>query len=216
MLYPTEYFESMNTVLIQEVGRYNKLLSIMHKSLYELQRALKGLVVLSADLEAMADACFDQRVPSLWAKTAYPSLKPLGSWYKDLLQRLEFLANWVEKGLPSSFWISGFYFPQGFLTAILQNYARKMKIPIDTVSFSFVILDYTVEDLTMISKPSNGCYLYGLYLEGARWDKINQGIYIHIHIYIYIHIYIHICIYLYIHVYKYLHINILTNIHYDH
>jgi dynein heavy chain len=197
MLYPTEYFESMNTVLIQEVGRYNKLLSIMHKSLYELQRALKGLVVLSADLEAMADACFDQRVPSLWAKTAYPSLKPLGSWYKDLLQRLEFLANWVEKGLPSSFWISGFYFPQGFLTAILQNYARKMKIPIDTVSFSFVILDYTVEDLTMISKPSNGCYLYGLYLEGARWDKINQGIYIHIYIYIYTYIYTYLYVLIY-------------------
>ena len=34
---------------------------VMHISLRELQRALKGLVVLSADLEAMGNACFDQR-----------------------------------------------------------------------------------------------------------------------------------------------------------
>lgn len=33
----------------------------MHISLRELQRALKGLVVLSAELEAMGNACFDQR-----------------------------------------------------------------------------------------------------------------------------------------------------------
>jgi dynein heavy chain, axonemal len=53
MLYPTDYHESMNTVLVQECQRYNRLLAVMHVSLRELQRALKGLVVLSAELEAM-------------------------------------------------------------------------------------------------------------------------------------------------------------------
>ena len=34
----------------------------MHLSLRDLQRALKGFVVLSAELEAMGNACFDQRL----------------------------------------------------------------------------------------------------------------------------------------------------------
>lgn len=168
MLYPTDYFESMNTVLVQEGQRYNSLIHVLHVSLRELQRALKGLVVLSAELEAMGNACFDQRVPVGWTKVAYPSLKPLGPWFKDLMQRLDFLTTWIDKGVPNAYWISGFFFPQGFLTACLQNYARKYRYPIDTVSFSFVMKDEALEEL---SKASDGCYVYGLFLEGARWDK---------------------------------------------
>jgi dynein heavy chain len=141
----------------------------MHSSLKDLQRALKGLVVLSAELEAMGNACFDQRVPSAWTSAAYPSMKPLGSWFKDLLLRLKFIKSWIDVGLPPAFWISGFFFPQGFLTAILQNYARKYKYPIDTVTFSFLMLGQTVEELD--EKPLDGSYIYGLFLEGARWDK---------------------------------------------
>ncbi len=141
----------------------------MHFSLRELQRALKGLVVLSAELEAMGNAVFDQRVPSAWSAAAYPSLKPLTPWFKDFLQRLTFLSTWVEQGIPGVFWVSGFFFPQGFLTAILQNYARKYRFPIDTVSFSFVMKDELAEDIKQ--KPEDGCYIYGLFLEGARWDK---------------------------------------------
>lgn len=141
----------------------------MHFSLRELQRALKGLVVLSAELEAMGNAVFDQRVPSSWTAAAYPSLKPLTPWFKDLLQRLTFVSNWVEQGIPAVFWVSGFFFPQGFLTAILQNYARKYRFPIDTVSFSFVMRDEIAQDITV--KPDDGCFIYGLFLEGARWDK---------------------------------------------
>ena len=81
-----------------------------------------------------------------------------------MLQRLEFLTKWIENGVPSSFWVSGFYFPQGFLTAILQNYARKWKYPIDTVSFSFIMKPETVEELYL--KPDDGCFVYGLFLEG--------------------------------------------------
>jgi dynein heavy chain len=66
------------------------------------------------------NAVFDQRVPASWTSVAYPSLKPLAPWFKDLLQRLEFLTTWVENGIPSVYWISGFFFPQGFTTATLQ------------------------------------------------------------------------------------------------
>ena len=45
--YPIQYKESMSTVLNQEVIRYNRLLAVLHSTLAEVIKALKGLVVMS-------------------------------------------------------------------------------------------------------------------------------------------------------------------------
>jgi len=57
--YPTMYEESMNTVLLQECIRYNRLLQDMQKQLPLVQRALLGEVTMSEDLEKMATSIFD-------------------------------------------------------------------------------------------------------------------------------------------------------------
>ncbi|RLV99506.1 hypothetical protein DV515_00009657 [Chloebia gouldiae] len=166
--YPLLYEESMNTVLVQEVIRYNKLLEEVASSLKDLLKALKGLVVMSSRLELMASSLYNNTVPEIWNAKAYPSLKPLASWVNDLVQRIEFLQNWISHGIPSVFWISGFFFPQAFLTGTLQNFARKSVISIDTISFSFKVMQESVKELTR--QPNVGCYIHGLFLEGARWD----------------------------------------------
>jgi len=73
---------SLGTFLLIEMGKFNKLLKKMHVTLVEVQRAIKGTVVMSADLDAMSQALLFQRVPSAWADAGYLSLKPLGSWFK--------------------------------------------------------------------------------------------------------------------------------------
>lgn len=57
--YPTMYEESMNTVLLQECIRYNRLLQDMQVQLPLIQRALLGEVTMSEDLEKMATSIFD-------------------------------------------------------------------------------------------------------------------------------------------------------------
>lgn len=79
----------------------------------QLQKAVKGFVVMSEELELMYSAFLINALPVLWENVAYPSLKPLGSWVKDLILRVEFINLWLLNGAPKSFWISGFFFPQG-------------------------------------------------------------------------------------------------------
>lgn len=159
----------MNTVLLQECVRYNRLLKDMQEQLPLIQRALLGEVTMSEQLEAMATSIFNNQVPKYWASIGFLSLKPLASWIEDMNERISFLQNWYDKGTPIVFWISGFFFPQAFLTATLQNYSRARGIAIDKLSFEFVIKD-DMKHTDVTGKPEAGVYCYGLFLEGCKWD----------------------------------------------
>jgi dynein heavy chain len=167
--FPSVYEESMNTVLQQEAVRYNDLLKLVKSSLKSLIKAMKGLIVFTNELEDMATALDQNAVPPNWTAIAYPSMKPLNSWLADLNERLKFLRDWVDFGQPRAFWISGFFFPQAFLTGTKQNFARKYKVPIDEVSFDFQVLDKGPQRI--IRTPPDGVYIYGLYLEAAAFDR---------------------------------------------
>lgn len=132
--FPFRYDGSMNVVLVQEASRYNRLLAVIHTSLDALVLALGGEAVTTAGLEETLACILSNRVPSQWSERAYPSLKPLTSWIEDLTARTRLLDDWCARGgLPSVLWISGLFFPQSFLTAAKQDYARKFGYPIDQV-----------------------------------------------------------------------------------
>ena len=156
----------INIVLRQEVSRYNLLLANIASSLELLQKGLKGLVIMSEELENIFNSLLNSKVPEAWL--VYPSLKPLGSWTQDLIARMAQLSKWSNEGSPKVFWLGGFTFPSGFLTALQQNTSRRNGIPIDILGWEFVIVN---QDETSINvHPKEGAYIKGLYLEGARWD----------------------------------------------
>jgi dynein heavy chain, axonemal len=92
--------------------RYNKLLETMQSSLSDLQKALKGAIVMSQDLDEMYSSILIDEVPGMWRQVAYPSRKPLSPWMVDLQSRLSFFQSWLEQGPPLSFCLPAFFFPQ--------------------------------------------------------------------------------------------------------
>ncbi|KAG2448089.1 hypothetical protein HYH02_007114 [Chlamydomonas schloesseri] len=172
---------SLSVVLGQEMDRFNRLSGAMLSSLVELQKAIKGLVVMSGELEAMYNSMMNNQVPEAWARYAYPSLKPLASWVKDYHARIAFMRSWLQDGTPQCFWLPGFFFPQGFMTGVLQMHARKYSIPIDTLSFGFAVTRHeTPEDVAAAAAsgedtvPEDGILINGLWIDGARWDRAAQ------------------------------------------
>jgi dynein heavy chain len=170
--YPTMYEESLNTVLKQEALRVNRLALIMVATLKEFRKAIRGLVVMSAELDTLGIEMFNNQVPEAWASKGFLSLKPLSSWINDFNDRQIFLQEWFEGGTPIVFWVSGFFFPQAFLTGALQNYARKYQIPIDIISMQLEVSDHVpIDQVKQVKeKPAEGVYLYGCFIEGCRWD----------------------------------------------
>ena len=155
--------DPMVNFLNHEITRFNKLLATCLKSLQELGKALKGQVLMSEDLEGVYSALLNNTTPKTWLKVSYPSLKSLPVWIDDLSARVNFIRNWL-KSPPPTYWISAFFFPQGFLTAVLQTYSRKYLTPIDKLSFTFDFFSDAEAEAT------EGVYIHGLWMEGCRWD----------------------------------------------
>lgn len=164
---------SLTTVLLQEMQKFNRLMTQMRNSLIGLERAIGGFDVMSDVLDKMYMSLMNGKVPANWESVAYPSLKPLISWFNDLKQRVTFVSDWLVNGQPAAFWMSGLFFPQGFMTGCLQTHARLYKIPIDKLSFSFAIMNE--EEPTEVEEaPEDGVYIYGLFMDGARWNRDEQ------------------------------------------
>ena len=104
--------------------------------------------------------------------------------------------SWMKQGHPNAFWLSGFFFPHGFVTGVLQAFARKHTKAIDFLKFKFNCLDLRTErraaqkskaeaggeaikgspgeinDEDLITKPpTDGVYIYGLYIESGAWSE---------------------------------------------
>merc|ERR1719446_1310565 len=78
------------------------------------------------------NSLFTQKVPAGWENLAWPSMAGLAGWFANFLERQKQLAEWTgDLNTPKVTWISGFFNPQAFLTAVMQVTARKNEWPLD-------------------------------------------------------------------------------------
>ncbi|XP_066487525.1 dynein axonemal heavy chain 11 [Tiliqua scincoides] len=161
-------------VCFQECERMNILLREIRRSLKQLDLSLKGELTFSPAMEALQSSLFYELVPDAWTKLAYPSTYSLAQWFNDLLIRCRELDTWTQDlVLPAVVWLPGFFNPQSFLTAIMQSMARKNNWSLDKMCLTTDVTKKTREDYG--HPPREGAYVFGLFMEGARWD-IQAGV----------------------------------------
>lgn len=136
-------------VALQECERMNALIREIKRSLRELMLGLRGELTITQEMERLDHAIFYDHVPAAWARLAYPSMLGLQSWFADLLHRIKELAGWLNDfKLPCAIWLGGLFNPQSFLTAIMQESARKHDLPLDRMLISCDVTKKQKDDVT--------------------------------------------------------------------
>ena len=159
-------------VLMLELKQMNTLLSEMRRSLVTLRSGFEGKLTMSEGMERLEAELALDRVPSSWAKLAWPSQRGLAAWKHNLTQRCAQLNEWVAAGANEPLkvtWIAGLINPQSFLTAVRQTGAQRMGAELDKLTIATEITKKMSKD--EIDAPSrDGAYISGMYMQGARWD----------------------------------------------
>jgi dynein heavy chain len=159
----------LNIFLGQEVDRIQVVLKLVKETLHNLKLAIDGTIIMSERLKSALDALYDARVPAEWEKVSWQSAT-LGFWFSELVTRCTQYTSWLFEGRPNVFWFSGFFNPQGFLTAMRQEVTRAHNgWALDNVTLHTEVMRQMKEDVG--SPPAEGVYIHGLFLEGAGWDR---------------------------------------------
>ncbi|GMF23629.1 unnamed protein product [Phytophthora lilii] len=160
-------------VLLQELDRWNLLTARMRVSLGDLQKALVGEIGMSDELDAVGNALYDGFLPNLWRSLCPKTEKPLGSWMEHFTKRFKQYMDWVAHGDPRVIWLSGLGIPESYLTALVQATCRAKNWPLDKSTLYTRVTSYSHDSqLPALDgmKDDAGCYVKGLFLEGASWD----------------------------------------------
>lgn len=154
---------------MQELDRFNILLDTMTKTLADLQKALAGVIGMGEALESLGNSLFNGFVPDSWKLKAPQTLKQLVSWMEHFLNRYNQYKEWDEVAEPKVMWLSGMATPESYLTALVQTTCRSKGWALDK-SIMYTIVTKEKNPNAIKKKLENGCYIRGLYLEGARYN----------------------------------------------
>jgi len=159
-------------VLLQELERWNALVIQMSASLADLKRALKGEIGMSESLDELATSLYNGYLPQMWRRLCPDTQKKLGSWMEHFKHRFEQYRGWVDTGEPKVIWLAGLHIPESYLTALVQAACRLKNWPLDR-SVTYSMVTKFTDPGQIETRPEMGCFVSGLYLEGAAWNLEN-------------------------------------------
>lgn len=178
----------LNVFLFQEIQRITRVLDIVRGTMTDMVLAIDGQIIMTPELVDCINSIADFRVPRKFqfdpTGVEISWMTPsLAGWLKGLIDRHHQLNNWLtspQRDRPPSFWLTGFFNPQGFLTSMKQEVTRQHK----SENWSLDEVDYKTEvqkeiipgddgriEGKVIKPVDEGVLIHGLYLEGSQWHK---------------------------------------------
>merc|ERR1712167_554121 len=166
----------LNMFLFQEIQRLQKVIAKVRFVLTQMQGVINGEVVMTPEFQQALESIYDARVPPTWLHTPggdeFSWLnKTLGLWFTSLMDRDKQYREWLSSGRPNSYWMTGFFNPQGFLTGMNQ---KAEKWALDDVVTHSEVTQYA-DETHVKQAPKEGVYVHGLFLDGASWSKEDGG-----------------------------------------
>jgi dynein heavy chain len=106
----------------------------------------------------------------MWRAFAPDTRKNLAGWLDHFQRRYRQYSHWIKGGTdPIVMWLSGLHIPESYITAIVQVTCKRYKWALDRTTLFSRVTKF-VDPNEIVSKPVDGCYVTGLYMEGASWD----------------------------------------------
>lgn len=137
---------------------------------------------MSEQMETLMESIFLNRIPAVWVKFSFMTTRNLSSWLDNIKQRLEQLNAWKEDPTKEPFvtFINRLYNPQSFLTAIKQIVSidkgvELNRLFIETTPTKRMYWE-TAELPQRKAGGDGGAYVFGMQLQGARWDVNGNSI----------------------------------------
>ena len=151
---------------------------LMDSLLNEIRGTLTAVVSSLSDrhhhdastMDSAVQCVYTERVPEQWIRMSYPSLRPLGSWFADMVDRCTYLLSLKpDMPLPKLILLSRLARVKAFTFAIAQLHARRNSWAIERVH---MVPEVTNRSMAEIMAPSrDGAYVAGVWLYGARFNQ---------------------------------------------
>ena len=164
---------TIGSVISHEVHSFTKLIETINASLRTLKDGLNGSILIDNEHEEVLKSIVLNKVPKMWLDVSFPSVANLTDYITDLRNRVFFVDNWIRNGDPIIYKIGAFFHPEEFLTAMLQKNAKERNVSFNTLHWLTTPLDISLSKV-LTDPPSEGIYIDGLILEGARWDYAKE------------------------------------------
>ncbi|KOC59002.1 Dynein heavy chain 10, axonemal [Habropoda laboriosa] len=146
-------------------------LSLVNSS--EVFGAIAGKIGMGMTLKNISAALYNGMLPKEWAKLAPNTRKTLTGWMEHFEKRIQQYASWSSASEPIVLWLAGLHIPETYLAALMQMACCRNNWSLDRSLTYTAVSRFTMPE-KMEEKPDQGCYVSGLYLEGARWDMEEQ------------------------------------------
>ena len=166
-------------VFMQECEQMKSLCELIRRNLKDITDAIDGKLTMDERIEQLIFSLSARRVPKKWISDGFATNRGLASWTTSLTARIDQLKQFESSDnvVPKVVFVNRLFNPLSYLTAIRQLAARRLEQELDKLDILTEPSNYYLKDnepQNIVFKETQGVPIYGLHLQGCRFDEDNK------------------------------------------